>query len=234
MKLIIQIPCYNEEQVLAQTLKDLPRTLPGMDVVEWLIIDDGSRDGTVDVAREHGVDHILRHPKNLGLAKAFMTGLEACIDYARDIPTLVQPILEHRAEIVVGARPIMQIPHFSFLKKCMQKLGRWTLQRVSRTEVEDAPSGFRAISRKAAMQMNVFSNFSYTMETIIRIFFYGTSAEKTGKIQSLILASMLISIGFLLFIVALLADLLSVNRRLLEKLNWRVRQIEETLNRKQE
>lgn len=183
IKVIIQIPCYNEEATLGVTLDALPRELPGVDVVEWLVIDDGSVDGTVEVARRHGVDHIHRVPVNRGLANAFREGLKACLaagadiivntdadnQYeADDIPLLVAPILEGRAEMVVGSRPIVDIEHFSPLKKRLQALGSWVVRTVSNTDVADAPSGFRAISRRAAMQLNVLSAYTYTLETIIQ------------------------------------------------------------------
>ena len=182
-KLIIQIPCYNEEATLGATLADLPRELPGVDRIEWLIIDDGSRDRTVEVAEASGVDYIVRHPKNQGLAKAFMTGLrhslaagadiivntDADNQYcAADIPHLIEPILLQRAEIVVGARPINKIPHFSPIKKTLQRLGSYVVRLASNTNIPDAPSGFRAFSREAAFQINVFDNYTYTLETIIQ------------------------------------------------------------------
>ncbi|MDR9402384.1 MAG: glycosyltransferase family 2 protein [Halothece sp. Uz-M2-17] len=182
-KLIIQIPCYNEEATLGATLADLPRELPGIDTVEWLIIDDGSRDRTIEVAKASGVDHIIRHPKNQGLAKAFMSGLHASLaaeadiivntdadnQYcADDIPHLIEPILLKQAEIVVGARPITNIPHFSPIKKTLQQLGSYVVRLASNTNIPDAPSGFRAFSREAALQINVFDNYTYTLETIIQ------------------------------------------------------------------
>ena len=311
MKLIIQIPCFNEEATLPQVLAGLPRQLDGIDRVEWLVVDDGSRDRTSDVAREGGVDHIVRHPVNLGLGRAFLTGIQECVrlgadiivntdgdnQYAAgDIPALIRPILEGKAEIVVGARPIDAIAHFSPVKKCLQKLGSRVIRAASGTDVPDAPSGFRAFARHAAMQLNVFSDHTYTLETIIqagqkgipvtsvpvhvnaptrpsrlsrntyeyvrrslatiiRIFMlyrpmrffimlgavpFGAGmlvglrfliayfmGHGDGKIQSLILAAVLLICGFFLFIIALLADLISANRRLLEKLDWRLREVEE-------
>ncbi len=183
IKLIIQIPCYNEEASIGTMLQDLPRTLPGVDLVEWLIIDDGSTDNTVAIARQHGVDHVVRFPKNQGLAAGFMAGLHACLKNgatiivntdadnqydARDIPKLIQPILDGHAEIVIGTRPIQEIEHFSSTKKLLQKLGSKVVRVVSKTSVEDAPSGFRAISRSAAMRLNVFNHYTYTLETIIQ------------------------------------------------------------------
>ena len=306
-KLIIQIPCYNEEKTLETTLSALPREVPGVDIVEWLIIDDGSKDRTVEVAKAHGVDHVVSLPCNQGLAKAFMAGLEASLTAGADIivntdadnqycadciPDLIRPILEAKAEMVVGARPIEQIEHFSFSKKLLQRLGSWTVRLASSTDIPDAPSGFRAISKEAARKLNVFNNYTYTLETIIqagqknisvtwvpirtneslrpsrlvksilsyvrrsvftilRIFviynpfrffiFIGTvlftlgaligvrflwyflSGQGGGHIQSLILASILIGIGFQTIMVAFIADLLSVNRRLLEELQYKSR-----------
>src|SRR6185503_329075 len=161
-KLIIQIPCYNEEETLGVALSALPRTVAGVDVVEWLIINDGSTDRTVEVARRYGVDHVVSFTQNQGLAKAFVAGLEASLKAgadiivntdadnqycADDIPSLIAPILAGQAEIVVGARPIAQIEHFSLLKKRLQKLGSWVVRQASRTDIPDAPSGFRAMSR---------------------------------------------------------------------------------------
>lgn len=183
MKLIIQIPCYNEAGTLAIALAALPREVPGFDVVEWLIVDDGSQDETVTVARDNGVDHIVRHTRNQGLARAFMTGLDACLSlgadvivntdadnqyHAGDIPALTAPILENRADIVVGARPIDTIEHFSPVKKLLQKLGSWVVRVASKTDIPDAPSGFRAISRMAAQRLMVFNDYTYTLETIIQ------------------------------------------------------------------
>jgi len=183
MKLIIQIPCYNEAQTLPVALKALPRTVSGFDTVEWLIIDDGSQDNTVDVALAHGVDHVVRHAGNKGLASAFMTGLDACVRlgadvivntdadnqyHAGDIPALTQPILHHCAELVIGARPISTIAHFSPVKKMLQALGSWVVRVASNTDIPDAPSGFRAMSRAAAQRMMVFNDYTYTLETIIQ------------------------------------------------------------------
>ncbi len=310
MKLIIQIPCFNEQETLRQTLDELPQQLEGFDKVEVLVIDDGSTDRTVQVARDWGVDHILSLPANRGLANAFMKGLDKAVALgadvivntdadnqynAADIPLLVAPILENRAEMVVGARPIADIEHFSPVKRLLQKVGSWVVRIVSSTDVPDAPSGFRAFSREAAMKLNVFSSYTYTIETIIqagqkglavtsipirvnedlrpsrlvrsipsyvyrsivtivRIFLaykplkfflflgafpfaigfllgvrfvvYFLLDAGEGKVQSLILASMLMLIGFGLWVVALLSDLISVNRQLLEKLDWRIHQLE--------
>ena len=183
MKLIIQIPCYNEAATLAITLAALPRKVSGFDAVEWLIIDDGSSDDTVAVARANGVDHVVRHTRNQGLARGFMTGLDSCIHLgadvivntdadnqynADDIPALTEPILERRADIVVGARPIKTIEHFSPAKKLLQKLGSWVVRVASKTDIPDAPSGFRAMSRAAAQRLMVFNDYTYTLETIIQ------------------------------------------------------------------
>jgi len=183
MKLIIQIPCLNEAATLGTALATLPRKVEGFDVVEWLVVDDGSTDGTAKLARELGVDHVIRHPVNRGLASAFMTGIDAALQEgadvivntdadnqyeAGDIPLLVQPILEHRADMVIGARPIAQTEHFSWIKKQLQHLGSWAVRLASKTDVADAPSGFRAMTREAAMRLNVFNAYTYTLETIIQ------------------------------------------------------------------
>ncbi len=183
MKLIIQIPCYNEADTLGVALGALPREVPGFDVVEWLIVDDGSTDTTVDVARAHGVDHVVRHTRNKGLARAFMTGIDAGLRlgadvivntdadnqyHAGDIPALTEPILAGRAEMVIGARPIASIEHFSPVKRALQRLGSWVVRAASGTAVPDAPSGFRAISRAAARRLVVFNDYTYTLETIIQ------------------------------------------------------------------
>lgn len=183
MKLIIQIPCYNEEKTLPATLTDLPRSLDGVDTVEWLVIDDGSQDTTVEIAKLHGVDHIVRHPRNLGLARAFTTGLDTCLQlgadiivntdadkqyHAGDIPALIAPVLAGQADIVVGARPVGSIQHFSPTKKVLEKFGSWVVRMISNTDIPDAPSGFRAISRTAAQQLVVFNDYTYTLETIIQ------------------------------------------------------------------
>ncbi|MDD5460080.1 MAG: glycosyltransferase family 2 protein [Methylococcales bacterium] len=306
MKLIIQIPCFNEAETLSIALSALPRSVPGFSSVEWLIIDDGSQDDTVNVAKANGIDHVVKHTGNKGLARAFMTGIEASLRLgadvivntdadnqynADDIPALVHPILEHRAEIVVGARPIATIEHFSPIKKLLQWLGSWVVRRASKADIPDAPSGFRAMSRAAAQRLMVFSDYTYTLETIIqagqknmvivsvpirvngdlrpsrlvksipsyikrsiftivRIFiiyrpfrFFGTigtvlfglgffiglrflwhyfHGNGDGHIQSLILASVLLGMGFQTLLVAFLADLLAANRKLLEDIRFKV------------
>jgi glycosyltransferase involved in cell wall biosynthesis len=183
MKLIIQIPCLNEEATLPGTLRDLPRAVPGFDAVEWLIIDDGSADRTIGVAREHGVDHIVRLTNNKGLAAAFQAGLDASLKLgadvivntdadnqydARDVPRLVEPILRGDADMVVGDRRVATVEHFSAAKKGLQRLGSWVVRRASATTVPDTTSGFRAYNREAAMALQVVSNFTYTLETLIQ------------------------------------------------------------------
>ena len=307
MKLIVQIPCYNEENTLPQTVADIPRQIPGVDQVEVLIIDDGSNDRTVAVAKEIGVDHIVRNKRNLGLARTFRRGLDACLklgadiivntdgdnQYAgADIPKLIQPILAGKAELVIGDRQTGKIPHFSPLKKLLQKFGSGVVRRLSGVQVPDAVSGFRAISREAAIKLNIISSYSYTIEMIIqagkkqmavahvpirtnpqtresrlftsipkfiqcqltsmirmyamyqplRVFFYiGTTlsligilpilrflffffhGEGDGHIQSLILGGILCSMGFIAYLVGLVADLISHNRQLLEMTLERVK-----------
>lgn len=310
MKLIIQIPCFNEAQTLAIALADLPHELPGFDTVEWLIIDDGCADNTVEVAKANGVDHVVSFPKNCGLAKAFLAGIDASLRLgadvivntdadnqycAADIPKLVAPILAGKAEIVIGARPINEISHFSPVKKLLQRFGSWIVRITSNTSIPDAPSGFRAMSRNAAMQLHVFNQYTYTLETIIQaglkgmvitsvpirtngdlrpsrlvksissyvrrsvvtilrifmtykplrcfavpgvisfiaglfiglrfIYFYLTG-DGSGHIQSLILCALLLGTGFFLVITGLIADLISVNRRLLENIDYRLKKIE--------
>jgi glycosyltransferase involved in cell wall biosynthesis len=183
MKLIIQIPCFNEEATLPGTLADLPREVEGVDAVEWLVIDDGSTDRTVDVAREHGVDHVVRLTNNRGLAAAFQAGLDASLKlgadiivntdadnqyYGGDIPKLVAPILAGNADMVIGDRETDQIEHFSPLKKRLQRLGSAVVRRASGTNVPDTTSGFRAYNREAGLQMQVVSKFTYTLESIIQ------------------------------------------------------------------
>ncbi len=183
MKLIIQIPCYNEEETLPQTVADLPRRIEGVDEIEVLIVDDGSTDGTVEVARRLGVDHILRHTRNQGLASAFGTGLDACLQLGadlivntdgdnqycgQDIPKLVQPLLEGSADLVVGDRQTRKLKGFSNSKKLLQRLGSLIVRRLSSTHVPDAVSGFRALTREAALRINIFSSFSYTIEMLIQ------------------------------------------------------------------
>ncbi|HRQ65519.1 MAG TPA: glycosyltransferase family 2 protein [Xanthomonadaceae bacterium] len=310
MKVVIQIPCYNEAESLPLTLSQLPRAITGTSEVAWLIIDDGSTDDTAEVALRHGADRVERHPLNRGLAAAFMTGIECAVSMgadiivntdadnqydARDIATLVEPILAGRAEMVVGARPIDQTGHFSWIKKRLQRLGSAVVRLASGTQVADAPSGFRAFTRDAAMRLNVFGSYTYTLETLIQAgrsnirvasvpvrtnpdlrpsrlvrsiwhyvarsavtivrifatyrpltFFWGLAAlftfvglsagvrylyfmligEGAGHVQSSILAAASVTVGMILFMLGFLAELSSVNRRLLERIEWRLRRLE--------
>jgi glycosyltransferase involved in cell wall biosynthesis len=310
MKLIIQIPCFNEAETLPITLKDLPREVPGFSVVEWLVINDGSTDNTEDVARTHGVDHIVSFTKNQGLARGFLAGLDACVKLgadvivntdadnqymAADIPQLTAPILAGTADVVIGARPIDKIVSFSPAKKLLQKLGSAAVRFVSRTDIADAPSGFRSMTREAALKLNVFNDYTYTLETIIqagqkgiavtsvpvrvnetlrpsrlvksmhsyirkslvtivrifvvykafrffmsvgvtvlslgllggiRFLYYYAIGDGAGHVQSLILASILLGVGFQIMLTAFLADLLAVNRRLMEDVQYRVKRLE--------
>jgi glycosyltransferase involved in cell wall biosynthesis len=183
MKLIIQVPCFNEEDQLPNTLSHLPREVPGIDVVEWLIIDDGSSDRTIDVAKENGVDHIVRLTNNKGLAAAFQAGLDAGLKLGADvivntdadnqyegadIPKLVAPILRGEADMVIGDRQVGTLEHFSAPKKLLQRLGSWVVRHASSTEIPDTTSGFRAYNREAALQVQAVSKFTYTLETIIQ------------------------------------------------------------------
>ncbi len=310
MKLIIQIPCYNERDNLAATLVDLPKEIPGIDTIEVLIIDDGSTDGTADLARELGVNHVVRFPQNRGLARGFMAGLDASLQLGADIivntdadnqynggdiPALVRPIRDGEADLVVGDRQVEQVAHFSATKKRLQKIGSWVVRLASGTRVPDAPSGFRAISREAALRMFVTSEFTYTLETLIQagqarfavsavpvrtnpktresrlfngplqylrrsaatiiriytmyrplraflliattLFLLGTllgmrflyfhfTETQAGHIQSLILASVLLTSAFIVLVAGLLADLVGANRKLLEDVVTRLRRLE--------
>jgi len=310
LNLIIQIPCYNEEQTLPVTLADLPRQIDGVDKIEYLIINDGSTDRTVEVAKEHGVHHIVSFRNNKGLAKGYMAGLDACLRLGADIivntdadnqyngadiAALVQPIINGEAEMVIGDRQTDGIEHFSWFKKRLQNLGSWVVRQVSGTRVPDATSGFRALSRDAAMQMNVVSKFTYTLETIIQagkknlaithvpirtneklresrlfrgnynyikrsvatiariytmyeplkmfatiggllfggglliglrfVYFYFTTGG-AGHIQSLILAAILLLLGFQIFFLGLVADIIGSNRQLIESTLYRIKKIE--------
>lgn len=306
MKLIIQIPCYNEAQTLGLTLSHLPRKIAGFDSVEWLIIDDGSRDSTVEVALASGVDHVVRHTRNQGLARAFMTGIDACVRLgadvivntdadnqynADDIPTIVTPIVNGGADIVIGARPIGTIAHFSPVKKLLQWFGSSVVRLVSGTHIPDAPSGFRAMSRQAAQRIVVYNDYTYTLETIIqagrnnmavtsvpvrvneetrpsrlvksipsyikrsiltivrifviyrpfrfflcigltlfgagfliglRFLYFFLTGNGGGHTQSLILASILLGMGFQTVLIAFVADLLAANRILLEDIRYKL------------
>lgn len=193
MKVIVQIPCYNEEETLPLVMADMPRSIPGVDVLETLVIDDGSSDRTVEVARQLGVDHVVRHNGNKGLAAAFQTGIDACLRLGADIivntdgdnqypqqmiPALVAPILRGEADMVVGDRQVRKIAHFSPMKKALQGLGSWVVRQASGTSVPDAPSGFRAMSQDAAMRLNVITKYTYTIETIVQ------AGKKNIKIAS--------------------------------------------------
>lgn len=183
MKLIIQIPCYNEAQTLEIALNDLPKQIDGIDEIEYLIINDGSQDNTVEVAKNWGVHYVVNFKTNKGLAKGFMAGLDACLrngadiivntdadnQYCgEDIEKLVRPILDGESDIVIGERPIDKTEHFSPLKKRLQHFGSWVVRKASKTDIPDAPSGFRAYSREAAMRMNVINEYTYTLETIVQ------------------------------------------------------------------
>ena len=183
MKLIIQIPCYNEAETLEVTLNDLPKHIDGIDEIEYLVIDDGSSDNTAEVAKNWGVHYVVRFRRNKGLAKGFMSGLDACLKNGADIivntdadnqycgadiETLVRPILDKKAHVVIGERPIDDTEHFSPLKKKLQHFGSWVVRKASNTQIPDAPSGFRAYSREAAMRMNVVNDYTYTLETIVQ------------------------------------------------------------------
>ncbi len=309
IKLVIQIPCYNEEDTILTTLNDLPKKIKNVDIIEVLVIDDGSQDRSVEIAKAWGA-HVVQVKPNKGLANAFRTGLHKALlldadiivntdadnQYsALDIPKLIEPILEGDADIVVGARDVMNVRDFSLLKKLLQKLGSAVLRFFSSTNVEDAPSGFRAFSKEAALKLNVFDNYTYTMETLIQanvkglkvksvpirvnqktresklvknIFDYVFKSMKTilrmfivyrpfrffatisfllgflglvlvgrflyfyymgdgnGHIQSLIFAAVFLISFIQLLIIAILGDLLSINRRLLEDVQIRLRNLE--------
>jgi len=310
MKVIIQIPCLNEEATLALTLRDIPRAIQGVDEIETLVVDDGSTDRTIEVAEEHAVNHIVRLTKTHGLAQAFMAGLDACIKlgadivvntdadnqyHGADIPRLIEPIIKGDADMVIGCRPIDDIEHFSWGKKALQKMGSWVVSQLSDLEVSDVTSGFRAYSREAALQINVLSDFTYTLETVIqagkknlslvcvrvgtnkmlrpsrlfnstssyvkrsastivriysmyeplkvfsyagavlcaagaaisvRYLYYLSRGQGQGHVQSLILAAVLLILGFQTIVTGLLADLTSANRRLIEDMLRRVRTLE--------
>lgn len=307
MKLIIQIPCYNEEATLAIALKELPKQIEGIDDIQILIIDDGSTDKTLEVAKQNGVENFVILSKNFGLARAFSAGLAKALELgadiivntdadnqycAKDIEKLIKPILEKKADIVVGARAIENIEHFSLIKKLLQKLGSGVMRLVSSTKIADATSGFRAFSRNAALKLNVFDNYTYTLETIIqakakgleiisvpirvnpelrkskliknnfdyirrstftmlrmfivyrpfrffaligllflipgillglRFLYFYFNGFGTGHIQSLILSAVLILTGVQIELIAVLADLLSINRKLLEDIQTKLK-----------
>lgn len=310
MKLIIQIPCLNEEKTLPLTLQDIPKKINRVDTIETLVIDDGSADRTVEVARERRVDHILQLTNNKGLAKAFMYGINRALElgadiivntdadnqyYGGDIPKLIQPILDGKADIVVGDRQVETIPHFSPMKIFLQKFGSWVVRQVSGTDIPDVTSGFRAYSRAAALQLNVVSDFTYTVETIIsagkknlaithvpvrtnkklresrlfpniltyiqrsivtmikiysmykplkvftlvgggsfllgfgigcRYLYFFFQDQTAGHIQSLILSAILLIVGFQIIMMGIVAELIAINRQLLEDIQLRVKKRE--------
>ena len=309
-KLIIQIPCYNEATTLPPTLRDLPRALPGVDIIEYLIIDDGSRDNTAEVARANGVHHVVQFEQNKGLAAAFCAGIEESLRQgadiivntdadnqyqASDIATIVAPIIARRAELVVGDRGVAELPNFSAIKRRLQVFGSWVIGKAAELRTPDATSGFRAMSREAALKTLVLSNYSYTLESLIhagsrkaavefvriginpqtrpsrlmksiphyirksgvtilraytmyrplrvftilggamiiagmvpgvRFLWFFVAGERVGHIQSLILAAILIIVGFQILLIGLLADLIANNRKLLEETLYRVRKME--------
>lgn len=310
MKLIIQIPCFNEAETLEVTLNDLSKHIDGIDEIEYLIIDDGSHDNTAEVAKKWGVHYVVRFRRNKGLAKGFMAGLDACLKNGADIivntdadnqycgadiETLVRPILDKKAHIVIGERPIDDTEHFTPLKKKLQHFGSWVVRKASKTTIPDAPSGFRAYSREAAMRINVINDYTYTLETIVqsgrekmavmsvpirtnpelresrlfhsmwgyikksmltivrtylmyrplyfffmlgsilalvgvgffvRYFVFFCSGEGGGHLQSLILASTLLIVGFQTIVVGLLGDVISANRKILQDVQYHVRKMD--------
>jgi len=318
MKLIIQIPAFNEAETLEIALNDLPKQIEGLDTIEYLIIDDGSSDATVAVARAWGVQHIVRQRRNKGLAKGFMAGMDACLRLGADIivntdadnqyngadiEKLVRPILDKQTDIVIGERPIMETIHFSSLKKQLQRFGSFVVRKASKTEIKDAPSGFRAYSRYAAMRLNVTNAYTYTLETIVqagrdkiamidvpirtnaelrpsrlfssmgtyvkrsmgtilraymtyqpmkfftyvglipfvaglliglRYVYYALSGTSGGHIQSLILSAILLLIGFMTIVIGFVAELISINRKILEDIEVRVRRLDYHVNSEDE
>jgi len=307
MKLIIQIPCFNEAEILPKTLSQLPKEIPGIEQIEILVVDDGSKDNTVDVAREQGVDHIVHLPRHYGLAQAYARGLDACLRLGADIivntdadnqypadaiEKLVRPILEGKAEMVIGDRGVRSVEHFPIHKRLLQALGSRVVSATAGLTIPDATSGFRAITRQVAMETMVLSNYSYTLETLIqagakrvrvdfvpiktnpperpsrlfqsirsylvnssvtimrsftmyralrlftaislimlligtaiggRFVYYYVIGEGGGMVQSLILSAIFLIVGFITFLVGLIADLVSFNRKILEEVLVRLR-----------
>ncbi len=318
MKLIIQIPCYNEAETLEIALNDLPKAIDGIDTIEYLIINDGSKDNTVEVARKWGVNYVVSFKQNKGLAKGFMAGLDACLrngadiivntdadnQYCgEDIEKIVRPILEGKSDIVIGERPIDQTAHFSPLKKKLQHFGSWVVRVASDSDIPDAPSGFRAFSREAALRINVTNEYTYTLETIVqagreripmssvpirtngelrpsrlfhsmmgyvkksmltiirafmmykplkfftilgiiplligvgigvRYLILLAGGAQGGHVQSLVLSSILILMGFMTIVIGLQADIIAANRKLLEDIQFRVRKMEADADREKQ
>jgi glycosyltransferase involved in cell wall biosynthesis len=315
MKLIVQIPCYNEEETLESVIRDLPEKIQDINVIETLIIDDGSTDRTVEAAHRLGVDHVVTFKAHKGLARAFAAGIEYCLDHGadiivntdgdnqykgEDIPKLIMPIIRGEADVVIGTRQIDDVPHFSFFKKKMQKLGSAVIRTLSKTPVKDATSGFRAFSKDAAMRINPLTGYSYTIESLVQLgnekakivsvpiqvnqklresrlikntpsfiarqsltlfrmytvykayrvflflgmivalpglvgfirflYFYFTGSGE-GHIQSLIFSSVFVICGFFIFILGIIAELISSNRKMIEMMMYKIRKLERNKNR---
>jgi glycosyltransferase involved in cell wall biosynthesis len=316
VKLIVQIPCFNEEETLPITLREIPRKFRGIDEVEILVIDDGSQDGTVDAAKREGADHIVRLTNHKGLAECFTVGLDAALRLGadiivntdgdnqycgEDIQKLIDPILSGKADMVIGDRNVKQVEHFSFVKKQLQTMGSWIVRQLSGTRIPDVTSGFRAFSRTAALHLNIISRYTYTLETVIqagkkniamthvpirtneklrpsrlfsniysyikrsaativriytlyeplkifliiggvifslglfltlRFLYYYFTQQGAGHIQSLIIAAVLMIVGFQVGMIGLLSDIIAANRRLIEDVLYRIKKME--LGRKKE
>lgn len=314
MKLFIQIPCYNEAEILPKTLSELPDHMPGFDAVEILVVDDGSKDDTARIAREHGADHIVHLSRHLGLAQAFARGLDACLRLgadvivntdadnqyqALDIQRLVEPILNGEAELVIGDRGVTSVAHFPIHKRALQAIGSQVVSATAGLEIPDATSGFRAMTREVALETMVLSDYSYTLETLIqagakrvrvafvpvetnpperpsrlfssirhylinstvtilrsfamyralriftvisalivlagvvigvRFLYFYLQGQGGGMIQSLILAAVFLIVGFITFLIGLLADLVSFNRKILEEILYRLRKADSSPN----